>query len=71
MDVEELAQLLHETSERHGAFEAVAEKHDWWDWYAAYMNARMHGGTPDDASDAAGRFMEQVRHVHTGSGGRA
>jgi len=30
-----LAQLLFETARRHGAFEAVAPPHDWWDWYAA------------------------------------
>jgi hypothetical protein len=66
MEVEALAQLLHETSERHGELEAVAERHDWWDWYAAYMNARMHGSTPDDASTTANQFIEQVRHVHAG-----
>ena len=40
MDVAALADLLHETAEHHGAFEAVAPPHDWWDWYAAYMDAR-------------------------------
>ena len=45
MDIATLADLLHETSERHGAFEAVAPPHDWWDWYAAYMEAR-EGGVP-------------------------
>ena len=34
MDVAALAELLHETSVRHGSFEAVAPPHDWWDWYA-------------------------------------
>ena len=63
MDVEELAQLLLETSLRHGAFEAVAPKHDWWDWYAAYMNARMHGAAPDDASKAANEYMATVKHI--------
>ena len=43
MDVAALADLLHETSERHGAFEAIAPPHDWWDWYAAYMDAREGG----------------------------
>lgn len=43
MDVEDLAQLLHETAEHHGSFEAVAPPHDWWDWYAAYMRARETG----------------------------
>jgi hypothetical protein len=66
MEVEELAQLLHETWERHGELEAVAEKHDWRDWYAAHMNARGHGSTPDDASTTANQFIEQARHVHAG-----
>jgi hypothetical protein len=63
MDVSDLAALLHETSERHGVFEAVAPPHDWWDWYAAYMDARQHGSVPDEASAAAGRYMAEVKHV--------
>jgi hypothetical protein len=70
MDVGSLADLLRETSERHGSFEAVAPAHDWWDWYAAYMNARSEGISPDDASAAAGRYMEKVKHiVASGAGG--
>ena len=63
MDVAALADLLHETSERHGSFEAVAPSHDWWDWYAAYMHAREGGSTPDEASKAAGRYMAEAKHV--------
>jgi len=63
MDVASLAELLHETSERHGFFEAVAPAHDWWDWYAAYMNARMEGSAPEEAAAAAGRYMEQAKHI--------
>jgi hypothetical protein len=63
MSIEELADLLHETSEHHGAFEAVAPSHDWWDWYAAYMTARQSGSTPEEASAAAGRYMEEAKHV--------
>ena len=63
MDVAALAELLHETSERHGAFEAVAPPHDWWDWYAAYMDARQNGSTPDDASIAADGYMAEVKHI--------
>jgi hypothetical protein len=63
MDVEALAQLLHETSERHGEFEAVAPPHDWWDWYAAYMDARQRGTERDAAAAAAGRYMADVKHV--------
>lgn len=63
MDIAALAQLLHETAEHHGAFEAVAPAHDWWDWYAAYMNARERGSTPDEASAAATRYMAEVKHI--------
>jgi hypothetical protein len=33
------------------------------DWYGAYMDAREHGSTPDEASVAAGRYMADVKHV--------
>jgi hypothetical protein len=63
MDVAALAQLLHETAEQHGSFEAVAPPHDWWDWYAAYMDARQAGSTSPEASAAAGRYMAEVKHI--------
>ena len=63
MEVASLADLLHETSEHHGLYEAVAAPHDWWDWYAAYMNAREGGAKPADAAAAAGRYMAEVKHV--------
>ena len=63
MDVAALAQLLHETAEHHGAFEAVAPPHDWWDWYAAYMDARRNGQDVADASASAGRYMAEVKHI--------
>ncbi len=62
-DVAALAELLHETSEHHGAFEAAGPPHDWWDWYAAYMDARRSGSTQEAASAAAGRYMAEVKHV--------
>ena len=62
-DVGALADLLHETSGRHGSFEAVAPPHDWWDWYAAYMDARERGATSNEASAAAGRYMAEVKHI--------
>ena len=58
-----LAELLHETAEHHGAFEAVAPPHDWWDWYAAYMDARQRGSSSKEAAAAAGRYMADVKHV--------
>ena len=63
MDVASLAELLHETSIRHGSFEAAAPPHDWWDWYASYMEARQSGSSPDDASAAADRYMAEVKDV--------
>jgi hypothetical protein len=63
MEIAALADLLHETSERHGAFEAVAPAHDWWDWYAAYIDARVSGSKPEEASAAAGLYMADVKHV--------
>ena len=63
MTVEALAQRLAETALHHGAFEAVAPPHDWSDWYAAYMDAREHGSTPEQASEAAGRYMAEVKHI--------
>ena len=63
MDVESLAELLHETSIRHGEFEAVTPPHNWWDWYAAYMDGREKGQTPDEAAEAAGRYMSDELHI--------
>ena len=63
MDVASLAALLQETAEHHGSFEAVAPPHDWWDWYAAYLDARQAGSTPDEASRSAGRYMADVKQV--------
>jgi len=64
VDIAELANLLHETEERHGQYERVAPKHDWWDWYAAYMNARERGSAPEEAARAAGRYLEDARGIH-------
>jgi hypothetical protein len=63
MSVEELSQLLLETSLRHGSFEAVAPPHDWWDWYAAYMDARQKGSESDDAASSADHYMAEVKNV--------
>ena len=63
MDVATLGQLLRETAEHHDRFEKAAPPHDWWDWYAPYLHARTHGGTPEQASAAADRYMADVKHV--------
>ena len=63
MDVATLAQLLHETAEQHDAVEKAAPPHDWWDWYAPYLDARSHGSTAEQATAAADRYMEEVLGV--------
>jgi catechol 2,3-dioxygenase-like lactoylglutathione lyase family enzyme len=63
MDTASLAQLLHETAEHHDPYEKASAPHDWWDWYAAYFEARQAGATPDEASATAGRYMADVKHV--------
>jgi hypothetical protein len=63
MDIEALAQLLHETSEHHDPYEKTHAPHNWWDWYAAYMSARQSGSASEEASASAGRYMEDVKHV--------
>jgi hypothetical protein len=63
MDVASLAELLKETGEHHDPYEKSHAPHNWWDWYAAYMNARQQGSTPDEASAAAGRYMDEVLHI--------
>ena len=63
VDVATLADLLHETSEHHGLFEAVAPPHDWWDWYAAYLDAREGGKSSEEATAIAGRYMADVKGI--------
>jgi hypothetical protein len=63
MDVATLAQLLRETAEHHDGYEKAAPPHDWWDWYAAYLDARQSGSAPEQASDAADRYMKDLRGI--------
>jgi hypothetical protein len=63
MTIASLADLLHEAEQHHGAFEAIAPPHDWWDWYAAYMDARQRESSPEEASEAARRYMAEVKNV--------
>jgi hypothetical protein len=63
MDVAAIAELLKETAEHHDSYEKAAPAHDWWDWYAAYFDARQRGSSPDEATAAAGRYMAEVKHV--------
>jgi hypothetical protein len=63
MDVARLAELLHETAEHHDSFEKASDPHDWWDWYAAYLNARLEGSGSGEADAAADRYMEETRGI--------
>jgi hypothetical protein len=58
-----LADLLRETADHHDPYEKAARKHDWWDWYAAYMSAREAGKIPDEASNGAAHHMEEAKGV--------
>ncbi|MCM3901036.1 MAG: hypothetical protein ND866_04960 [Pyrinomonadaceae bacterium] len=62
-DVAILAELLHETAERHDRYEKTHAEHQWWDWYAPYLSARQNGSRPEEAAAAADRHMEEVHHV--------
>ena len=61
MDVAILTALLREAEERHGSYEKIALKHHWSGWYAAYIVAREHGRTPEDAAKDAAIHMEGAR----------
>jgi catechol 2,3-dioxygenase-like lactoylglutathione lyase family enzyme len=60
LDVATLTALLRETEMRHGEYEAIAPKHHWSDWYAAYIVARERGRTPEEAVKDAGLHMESA-----------
>jgi hypothetical protein len=63
MDVADLALLLRETAEHHDRFEKAAQPHDWWDWYAAYLDAREQGRSSEQADADADRYMKEARGV--------
>jgi catechol 2,3-dioxygenase-like lactoylglutathione lyase family enzyme len=61
------AELLHETAEHHDRYEHAAPPHDWWDWYAAYFDARERGSNSHEADEAADRYMAEVKGVAVSS----
>ena len=63
MSIAALAALLHETAEHHDPYEQSSPPHDWWDWYAAYIDARQNDSSPQQASASAARYMAEVKHV--------
>jgi catechol 2,3-dioxygenase-like lactoylglutathione lyase family enzyme len=58
-----LAELLHEAEQRHGQYESSHGKHNWWDWYAPYVNARQNGKSPEEAAAAADRRMDEAFQI--------
>ena len=63
MDVATHAELLRETEAHHGNYEKTHARHDWWDWYAPYLSARQNGSSPEQATAAANRYMDDVHHT--------
>jgi hypothetical protein len=61
-DVAAFTELLRETEQRHGEYEATAPKHHWSGWYAAYIVARERGRTPDEAARDAALHMKGAGH---------
>jgi catechol 2,3-dioxygenase-like lactoylglutathione lyase family enzyme len=61
IDVASLTELLKETEEHHGEYEATAPKHHWSGWYAAYIVARERGTAPEEAAKDAALHMEASR----------
>jgi catechol 2,3-dioxygenase-like lactoylglutathione lyase family enzyme len=61
MDVATLTELLRETEQHHGPYEATAPKHHWSGWFAAYIVALERGTTPEEAAKDAALHMEYVR----------
>lgn len=55
-----LTQLLHEAEQHHATYEATAPKHHWSDWYAAYIVAREHGRSPEEAVQDAAFAMPAI-----------
>ena len=62
-NVATLSELLHETEEQHGQYEKTHGKHNWWDWYAAYLSARQNDGSPAEAAADADRYMAEVKQI--------
>jgi catechol 2,3-dioxygenase-like lactoylglutathione lyase family enzyme len=58
MDVATMTELLRETEQHHGPYEATAPKHHWSGWYAAYIVARQRGRTSDEAASDAALHMQ-------------
>jgi catechol 2,3-dioxygenase-like lactoylglutathione lyase family enzyme len=63
LDTPELAERLLETSLQHERFDKAAPPHHWWDWYAAYMDARANGASQADANTQADTYMADEKGI--------
>jgi catechol 2,3-dioxygenase-like lactoylglutathione lyase family enzyme len=61
LDVATLPELLQEAEKHHGDYEPTAPKHQWSDWYAAYIVARQDGETPEEAAKDGKVHVEGAR----------
>ena len=61
LDVATLRELLQEAETHHGEYEPTAPKHHWSEWYAAYIVAREHGRTQEEAAKDGALHMESTR----------
>ncbi|MCO1659877.1 hypothetical protein [Pseudonocardia humida] len=61
MDTTTLAGLPREAEEQHGRYEPTAPEHHRADWYAAFIEARRQGRTPEQAYRDASAFLEAAR----------
>jgi len=50
LDIPTLTELLREAENNHGQYEPTAPKHHWSDFYAAFIVAREHGKSAEDAA---------------------
>ena len=58
--VARLSELLRETADRHDRFEKTHAGHNWWDWYAPYLNARQNGSSPEQAAAVADQSIGEA-----------
>jgi catechol 2,3-dioxygenase-like lactoylglutathione lyase family enzyme len=61
LDVATLTELLKEAEKHHSEYEPTAPKHQWSDWYAAYIVARQDGRTPEEAAKEGKIQIEGAR----------
>lgn len=59
-DVSTLTAVLQEAEKRHGQYERTGPKHHWSGWYAAYIVARQHGKTAEEAMRAGALHIDSA-----------